>query len=81
MTARKIVLIVMGVAAAAALLAAVFVGGILGDRQTVDVSVNLVFTNGSAWRVSAASYVDSSGQKIYLLDPYDSKNLVPHLIA
>lgn len=54
---------------------------VIGERQSVDTCVNLVFTNGSAWRVSAASYVDSSGQKIYLPDPYDSKNLVPHLIA
>ena len=54
---------------------------VIGERKTVNASVNLIFTHGSAWRVSSASYVNSSGQKIDLLDPYDSRILVPPLIA
>ena len=54
---------------------------VIGERKTVNASVVLVFTNGSAWRVSAASYVNSSGQTIDLLNPYDSKNQVPLLTA
>lgn len=54
---------------------------VIGERKTVNASVDLIFTNGSAWRVSSASYVSSSGQTIDLLDPYDSKILVPPLIA
>jgi hypothetical protein len=54
---------------------------VIGERKTVNASVDLVFTRGSAWRVSAASYVDSSGQNVDLLNPYDSKNLVPLLTA
>jgi hypothetical protein len=141
MTTKKIVLIVVGVVVVLALLAAVFVGGIvgvvlyqvgnseaaaqakdflrtsdkltddigevkdfgsivtgsvntvnnsgeatlhlkvIGERKTVNASVDLIYTNGSAWRVSAASYVNSSGQTIDLLDPYDSKIPVPLLIA
>jgi cytochrome oxidase complex assembly protein 1 len=54
---------------------------VIGERKTVNASVDLVFTNGSAWRVSAASYVNSSGQTIDLLDPYDSKIPIPLLIA
>ena len=54
---------------------------VIGERKTVNASVDLVFTNGSAWRVISASYVSSSGQTIDLLDPYDSKILVPLLIA
>lgn len=54
---------------------------IIGERKTVNASVDLIYTNGSAWRVSAASYVNSSGQTVDLLDPFDSKNLVPLLIA
>jgi type II secretory pathway pseudopilin PulG len=54
---------------------------VIGERKTVNASVDLVFTKGSAWRVSSASYVNSSGQTIDLLDPYDSKVLVPLLIA
>jgi len=54
---------------------------VIGERKTVNASVDLVYTNGSAWRVSAASYVNSHGQTIDLLDPYDSKIPVPPLIA
>lgn len=54
---------------------------VIGERKTVNASVDLVYTNGSAWRVSAASYVNSSGQTIDLLDPYDSRILTPVLIA
>lgn len=54
---------------------------VIGERKTVNASVDLVYTHGSAWRVSAASYVNSSGQTINLLDPYDSQLLVPRLIA
>lgn len=141
MTTKKIVLIVVAVVVALALLAAVFVGGIvgvalyqvgkseaaekardflrhndqltadigevkdfgsiitgsvnvannngeatlhlkvIGERKTVNASVDLIFTNGGAWRVSAASYVNSSGETIDLLNPYDSKILVPLLTA
>lgn len=54
---------------------------VIGERKTVNASVDLVFTNGSAWRVSAASYVNSQGQTIDLLDPYDSRIPVPLLVA
>ena len=54
---------------------------VIGERKTVNASVDLIYTNGSAWRVSAASYVNPSGQTIDLLDPYDTKNLVPLLTA
>ena len=141
MTTKKIVLIVVGVVVVLALLAAVFIGGIvgvvlyqvgnseaaaqakdflrtsdkltddigevkdfgtiitgnvnvannngqatlhlkvIGERQTVNASVDLIYTNGSVWRVSAASYVNSSGQTVDLLNPYDSKILTPLLTA
>ena len=54
---------------------------VIGERKTVNASVDLVYTKGSAWRVIAASYVNSSGQTIDLLDPYDSSIIVPRLIA
>jgi len=54
---------------------------VIGERKTVAASVDLIYTNGSAWRVSGASYVSSSGQTIDLLDPYDTENLIPRLIA
>jgi hypothetical protein len=54
---------------------------VIGERRTVNASVGLVYTNGSAWRVNAASYVNSQGQTIDLLDPYDTRIPVPLLIA
>jgi cytochrome oxidase complex assembly protein 1 len=54
---------------------------VIGERKTVNASVDLVLVSGSSWRVSAAHYVNDSGQTIDLLDPYDSKLLIPLLIA
>ena len=46
---------------------------VIGSRQTVNASVNLVFVHGQDWRVISASYVNKSGQTISLQDPYDTK--------
>jgi hypothetical protein len=54
---------------------------VFGANETVNASVHLVYVNRGEWRVSAASYVNKDGQTINLLDPYDSKLLVPLLIA
>ena len=54
---------------------------VIGERKTVNASVDLIYTRNSAWRVSAASYINSSGQTIDLLNPYDSQILSPPLIA
>lgn len=50
---------------------------VIGEQETVNAAVDLVYTNGSVWRVIAASYVNSSGQTIDLLDPYDAQNIRP----
>ncbi|HET6976161.1 MAG TPA: cytochrome c oxidase assembly factor Coa1 family protein [Pyrinomonadaceae bacterium] len=54
---------------------------VIGDRKTVNATVDLTLVRGSTWRVSAASYVNEAGQTIELLDPYDTKTLSPRLIA
>ena len=54
---------------------------VIGEQKTVNASVDLVLASGKEWRVSSASYVDNSGQTIDLLDPYDSKILIPLLVA
>jgi predicted PurR-regulated permease PerM len=54
---------------------------VIGANETVNAMVHLVYLNGGDWRVSAASYVNKHGETIGLLDPYDSKVLVPLLIA
>ena len=54
---------------------------VIGAEETVNASVHLLYLNRGDWRVSAASYVDKDGQTIDLLDPYDSRVLVPVQIA
>jgi len=54
---------------------------VIGEQKTVNASVHLLLVSGSAWRVSSASYENDWGQTIDLLDPYDSKVLIPLLIA
>ena len=54
---------------------------VIGERKTVNASVHLVLVSGSAWRVSAASFENASGQTIDLLDPYDTRVFIPPLIA
>ena len=54
---------------------------VIGDRKTVNATVDLVLVRGGTWRVSSASYVNAAGQTIDLLNPYDTKTLIPPLIA
>lgn len=54
---------------------------VFGERKTVNATVDLMLVQGNTWRVTSASYVNSSGQKINLLDPYETKVLIPLLIA
>lgn len=54
---------------------------VIGERKTVNATVDLILVKGSAWRVSSASYVNASGQTIDLLDPYDTQLLIPLLVA
>lgn len=54
---------------------------VIGDRKTVNANVDLVLVKGGTWRVSSASYANETGQTIDLLDPYDTKRLIPRLIA
>jgi hypothetical protein len=53
---------------------------VIGERQTVNATVELALRNRE-WRVIGASYVNSSGQTIPLLDPYDTKLTIPRLVA
>jgi len=49
---------------------------VIGARDTVNATVHLLFTNGQAWRISSASYVNRSGQTVSLQDPYESKTIL-----
>jgi hypothetical protein len=54
---------------------------VFGERKTVNATVDLILVQGYAWRVTSASYVNSNGQTIPLLDPYDTKVQIPRLAA
>lgn len=54
---------------------------VIGERKTVNANVDLMLVQGNTWRVTSASYVNSLGQKIALLDPYDTRLLIPSIIA
>ncbi|HEX8747832.1 MAG TPA: cytochrome c oxidase assembly factor Coa1 family protein [Pyrinomonadaceae bacterium] len=43
-----------------------------GARRTVNATVQMVFSQGRQWRVTGASYVNESGQTVYLLDRYNN---------
>ena len=54
---------------------------VFGERKTVNATVDLMLVQGNAWRVTSASYVNSNGQTVKLLDPYDTKVQIPSLTA
>ena len=54
---------------------------IFGAHKTVNATVNLMLVPGNTWRITSASYVNSNGQTVPLLDPYDTKVLIPGLTA
>lgn len=53
---------------------------VIGERKTVKATVNLTLSN-RVWIVTSSSYVNSSGQKVELLNPYESKISIPRLVA
>lgn len=53
---------------------------VIGERQTVNANVELLLRNRE-WRVIRASYVNSSGLTVQLLDPYDTRIIIPRLVA
>ena len=54
---------------------------VIGERKTVNASVDLIYRSGRPWRVVAASYTTADGQRIDLLNPYDSQDLQTKLAA
>jgi len=54
---------------------------VIGERKTVNASVDMVYRSGRPWRVSSATYVNDAGQTVNLLNPYDSQKFIPQLVA
>jgi hypothetical protein len=53
---------------------------VIGERKTVNATVDLVLHN-RMWFVTQAVYVNSTGQTVNLLDPYETKLAIPLLVA
>jgi Cytochrome oxidase complex assembly protein 1 len=45
---------------------------VVGERKTVTATLELIYRNGKPWRVVSAFYKNDEGQKIDLLNPYES---------
>ena len=54
---------------------------VIGERKTVNASVELMYRSGHQWRVTAASYRNDDGQTVDLLNPYESRKFIPKLAA
>ena len=54
---------------------------VIGERKTVNATVELVFRSGHQWRVTAASYKNEAGQTVDLLNPYESRRFLLQLAA
>jgi len=53
---------------------------VIGERQTVNASVDLIYRNGRPWQVTEASYENDKGQIIELLNPYKAEQLLQEFI-
>jgi len=53
---------------------------VIGERKTVNATCELMIRN-RMWFVVNAYYIDPSGQRIDLQDPYDTKLILPRLVA
>ncbi len=54
---------------------------VIGERKTVNASVELIYRNGRQWRVTAASYKNDAGETVELLNPYESRRFLLKLVA
>jgi hypothetical protein len=45
---------------------------VIGERKTVNATVELMYRNGQQWRATGASYTNEAGETVDLLNPYQS---------
>ena len=54
---------------------------VIGEKRTVNATVEMVYASGRPWRVTSASYKNDSGQTVDLLNPYESPLLIPASVS
>lgn len=45
---------------------------VIGEKRTVNATVELMYASGRPWRVTSASYTDDGGNPVDLLNPFES---------
>ena len=53
---------------------------VIGERKTVNATVDMTYKSGRPWHVTSASYTNDQGQLIELLNPYNT-GLLNHRLA
>jgi hypothetical protein len=48
---------------------------VIGEKETVNATVEVLYASGRPWRVTSASYIDRAGKTVDLLNPYESHRL------
>jgi hypothetical protein len=54
---------------------------VIGERRSVNATVDLVYRDGRQWRVTAASYKNEAGQTVDLLNAYEAQQPISLLVA
>ena len=54
---------------------------VIGDRKTVNATVDLIYRSGRAWRVTAASYRNDAGETVELLNLYETLKFLMKAVA
>jgi len=50
---------------------------VIGERQTVNATVSMIYRSGRQWRITEASYKNATGNTIDLMNPYESPGATP----
>jgi hypothetical protein len=53
---------------------------VIGEKKTVNATVDMTYKSGRPWHVTSASYTNDQGTLIELLNPYDTR-IVKILLA
>ena len=53
---------------------------VIGERRTVNASVELSYQSGRPWRVTAASYKNEAGEIVDLINAFETKTPIPLLV-
>jgi hypothetical protein len=53
---------------------------VIGEQKNVNATVQLMLSN-RVWVVTEAFYINASGQRVELLNPYETKLRIPRLVA